>query len=74
MIKQTKNYQSEYDRILTHMAHSVVHYETHGRLKQRKAALKQLGAQAIDGMRNLKMVKILQDFQVYYNGTSEFLH
>jgi hypothetical protein len=52
--KNIKNYQSEYDRIRTHMVHSVVPHETWGRLKQRKAALKQLGAQAIDGMRNSK--------------------
>jgi uncharacterized protein (DUF111 family) len=50
--KKIKNYQSEYDRIRTHMDHSIVPHETWGGLKLRKAKLKNLGAQALDGIRN----------------------
>ena len=49
--KNIKNYQPEYDRIRTHMANSVVPYETVQRLSNRKSVLEKLGAQAFDGMR-----------------------
>ena len=45
-----KNYQSEYDRVRSHMANSVAHYEPVQRLNKRKSVLEKLGAQAFDGM------------------------
>ena len=49
--KNIKNYQSEYDRIRSHMANSSVPFETVERLNNRKTVLEKLGAQAFDGMR-----------------------
>ena len=49
--KNIKNYQSEYDRIRSHMANSVVPFETVQRLNNRRSVLEKLGAQAFDGMR-----------------------
>ena len=48
--KNIKNYQSEYDRIRSHMANSVVPYVTKQQLNSRKSVLEKLGAQAFDGM------------------------
>ena len=49
--QKVKNYQSEYDRIRSHMANSVVPFETVQRLNSRRTVLEKLGAQAFDGMR-----------------------
>ena len=48
--KNIKNYQSEYDRIRTHMANSVVPFTTVQQLTNRRTVLERLGAQAFDGM------------------------
>ena len=48
--KNIKNYQSEYDRIRSHMANSSVPFETVQRLSNRKSVLEKLGAKALDGM------------------------
>ena len=48
--KNIKNYQSEYDRIRSHMANSVVPFVTVERLQSRKSVLERLGAKAFDGM------------------------
>jgi uncharacterized protein (DUF111 family) len=50
--KKIKNYQSEYDRIRSHMADSSVPFQTREKLKDRKSFLESLGAQAFDGIRN----------------------
>ena len=50
--QKVKNYQSEYDRIRAHMNNSVLPYHTTTKVKNRKAALEKLGAQAFDTMRN----------------------
>jgi hypothetical protein len=50
--KKVKNYQSEYDRIRTHLSHSAISYDSNSRVHKRLAKLKELGAQALDGMRN----------------------
>ena len=47
-----KNYQSEYDRIRSHMENSAMPYVLRKTVNSRKAALEKLGAQAFDGMRN----------------------
>ena len=62
--KNIKNYQSEYDRIRSHMAHSVNPGHTIDLMNQRQETLKKLGAQALDGMRNFK--KWLNIFLTYY--------
>ena len=49
--KNIKNYQSEYDRIRSHMANSAVPFETVQRLNNRKSVLEKLGSQAFEGMR-----------------------
>ena len=48
--KNIKNYQSEYDRIRSHMANSAVPFESVERLQSRKSVLERLGAKAFDGM------------------------
>ena len=48
--KTIKNYQSEYDRIRSHMTNSVVPFETVERLNKRKSVLERLGAQAFQGV------------------------
>ena len=48
--KNVKNYQSEYDRIRSHMANSAVPYETRDRLNNMKTVLERLRAQSFDGM------------------------
>ena len=48
--KNIKNYQSEYDRIRSHMANSVVPFETVARLRNRKTVLEGLGAKAFQSM------------------------
>jgi uncharacterized protein (DUF111 family) len=48
--KNIKNYQSEYDRIRSHMSNSAVPHETVARISGRKSVLEKLGAQAFDGM------------------------
>ena len=50
--QKVKNYQSEYDRIRSHMNNSVLPYQTTPQVKNRKKALEKLGAQAFDTMRN----------------------
>jgi hypothetical protein len=50
--KKIKNYQSEYDRIRSHMAHSIKPGETIDGMNERKAVLMSLGAQALHGIRN----------------------
>jgi uncharacterized protein (DUF111 family) len=50
--KKIKNYQSEYDRIRSHMAHSVNPGKTIDSMNERKAVLMSLGAQAVNGIRN----------------------
>ena len=49
--KTIKNYQSEYDRIRSHMANSATPFVLRPTLHLRKAALERLGAQAFDGIR-----------------------
>ena len=50
--QKVKNYQSEYDRIRSHMNDSVLPYHTTTQVKNRKKALEKLGAQAFDTMRD----------------------
>jgi uncharacterized protein (DUF111 family) len=50
--KKIKNYQSEYDRIRTHMSHSGSPHHTIDSLNLRKETLKSLGAKAVNGIRN----------------------
>jgi uncharacterized protein (DUF111 family) len=50
--KKIKNYQSEYDRIRSHMANSVNPAKTIDSMNERKAVLMSLGAQALHGIRN----------------------
>ena len=50
--QKIKNYQSEYDRIRGHLENSVLPYVQTRTLRDRKAALERLGAQAFDTMRN----------------------
>jgi predicted RNase H-like nuclease (RuvC/YqgF family) len=50
--KKIKNYQSEYDRIRSHMAHSVNPAQTIELMDERLANLRKLGAQAVGGIRN----------------------
>jgi uncharacterized protein (DUF111 family) len=50
--KKIKNYQSEYDRIRSHMANSVHPAKTIDSMNERKAVLMSLGAQAVNGIRN----------------------
>ena len=47
-----KNYQSEYDRIRGHLENSVLPYVETRTVRNRKAVLERLGAQAFDTMRN----------------------
>ena len=50
--KTIKNYQSEYDRIRSHLADSATPFVLRSTIINRKAALERLGAQAFDGIRN----------------------
>ena len=51
--KTIKNYQSEYDRIRSHMeTNSVMPHLQRETINKRKQALEKLGARAFDGMRN----------------------
>jgi uncharacterized protein (DUF111 family) len=50
--KKIKNYQSEYDRIRSHMGNSMTPHQTMDTLMQRKKTLESLGAKAFDGIRN----------------------
>ena len=51
--KVMRNYQSEYDRIRTHMdQNSGLPWVFRDKLNNRKGALEKLGAQAFDGMRS----------------------
>ena len=50
--KTIKNYQSEYDRIRSHMENSAAPFVLRHTINNRKAALERLGAQAFDGIRN----------------------
>ena len=50
--QKVKNYQSEYDRIRSHMNDSVLPYQTTLQVRSRKKTLEKLGAQAFDTMRN----------------------
>ena len=50
--KTIKNYQSEYDRIRSHMENSAMPYVLRETVNKRKGVLERLGAQAFDGMRN----------------------
>ena len=49
--KTIKNYQSEYDRIRSHMADSAAPFVLRSTINNRKTALERLGAQAFDGIR-----------------------
>ena len=51
--KTIKNYQSEYDRIRSHMeTNSVMPHVLRETINRRKQTLERLGARAFDGMRN----------------------
>ena len=50
--KKIKNYQSEYDRIRSHMGDSMNPHHTMDSLHRRKKTLESLGAKAFDGIRN----------------------
>ena len=50
--QKIKNYQSEYDRIRGHLENSVLPYVETRTVRNRKAVLERLGAQAFDTMRN----------------------
>ena len=51
--KTIKNYQSEYDRIRSHMeTNSVMPHVLRDTINRRKQTLERLGAKAFDGMRN----------------------
>ena len=50
--QKVKNYQSEYDRIRSHMNNSVLPYQTTPQVKNRKKALEKLGAQAFNTIRD----------------------
>ena len=47
-----KNYQSEYDRIRSHMENSAMPHVLRESINRRKQTLERLGAKAFDGMRN----------------------
>ena len=49
--KTVKNYQSEYDRIRSHLGNSSLPYVTRSVVINRKKTLEALGAKAFDGIR-----------------------
>ena len=49
--KTVKNYQSEYDRIRSHLGNSATPYVTKQTIMHRKKVLESLGAKAFDVMR-----------------------
>ena len=46
--KTSKNYQTEYDRIRSHLANSIVPHQTRENINKRKKVLESLGTQAVD--------------------------
>ncbi len=46
--KTSKNYQTEYDRIRSHLENNILPHETKEKVKHRKRDLEALGARAID--------------------------
>ena len=46
--KTSKNYQTEYDRIRSHLGNNIVPHETKENVKNRKRELEAMGARAID--------------------------
>jgi hypothetical protein len=46
--KTSKNYQTEYDRIRSHLENNLLPHETKEKVKNRKRDLEALGARAID--------------------------
>ena len=48
--QQQRNYQSEYDRIRSHVEDSATPAQTKGHLRNRQADLKKLGAKAVDSI------------------------
>ena len=48
--QKMKNYQSEYDRIRSHLEDSATPHTTEEHLSKRATHLKQLGAKALDGL------------------------
>ncbi len=63
--QKKRNYQSEYDRIRSHLAHSATPALTKDHIKTRYAHLKSLGAKAVDGINRTPRISF-KIWKVFY--------